>query len=175
MIRVVAVASNEIGSRVIRWGLGEPASHLAIVTSEIAIHVVGKGVESTRATGFWQHYRLVEHTHFRASVDAERRVIDDLLLMTRGVQYDWNSLAWFAWHGLLRKTLGRPVPLVNRFDDRDRSLCVELVYAFLESWAKITGESITMHDGQTWGTRSPLSCVLALRESRSCSPRESSC
>lgn len=171
MITLLAVRSNAIGSRIIRWGLGEAASHFAIMLDG------GPVVESDLARGF----HLTDRLEFLASHDIvkmlplsagsqllDMQIITKVILALKFQSYDRPGFLYFSWRALLRKLLGIPFPSRNNWQKDDLLLCVEVLYAFLDVWATMTGQSPSLTD-RVFGMMSPLDCIRFVEESIPCS------
>lgn len=167
MIAILAVRSEARGSRLIQWGLGEGASHLAIETPDYVYHSSVDGVERLMKWEFWDHYELVKAVGVPTLGDQANRIQQELKPMVQIVPYDYPALYYFAWRAFLRKAFGQPFPAKNAGDKRDAMLCVELLYAFCEAYAKIAGRTITLRD-RTFGVMTPLDCVAFMKESLGC-------
>lgn len=167
MIHVLAVRSGKFGSRLIRWGIDEEASHLAIECGGWVYHSSVHGVERVDPEEFWAAYEFVRGVRITGN-DTDGDGISDLLDEVCGVRrYDYGALAYFAYRAALKKFFGRPMPTRSEWDDQDRDLCVELLYAFFEAYAKIVGKTVTL-SGKAFGVMTPLACVAFTQETLGC-------
>ena len=154
-------------SRFIQWGLGEPASHLAIETADWVYHSSIGGVRRMSHPEFWSAHTLARGVRIPATDDEGAALERELDRLVDKVDYDYGAFAYFAWRAALRKFLGIPFPIVNAGDRPAAMLCVELLYGFFEAYAKIVGRTITLRD-KTFGVMTPLGCVAFATEAFGC-------
>lgn len=125
--------SNKIGSRLIRWALREPVSHVAFeFSSGLIVHSTFSGVGLAWDTEFHK-----EHTiplYLDATVDSVESEIDLMNMMLdiyMGRKYDYTAFIYFSWRALLFHLFRVPLPARNKWNDKGRYLCTELAALFL--------------------------------------------
>jgi hypothetical protein len=158
MTRIVAVYSDTPGSQLIRWGLGEKASHLAIEVGNLVFHSELKGVNSVPANAFWANHHWVDQAPISTRVDWDGFLQDRLQKIVK-TPYDQPAFAFFAWRAALRKFAGVPFPKVNYLDSPKALICVEMVKAFDDAYAAVTGRKPVMEPGESFAIMSPLDAV----------------
>lgn len=139
-MKILFVQSNLIGSKIIRWGLEEPVSHVAIEFSDgnLIYHSYGSGIRVIQPDEFYKHNVVVAsitlntasdkdiHAHFLKSLPPRQR-------------YDYFGLLYFAWRGFLRKSFKIPLPRFNAWQERENFLCTELDYILCNTLAEKIG------------------------------------
>jgi hypothetical protein len=171
VIRVCAVTADKLVCRFIRWGLGEAASHLALIFDGQVIHsTLAGGVHAEETAPFLETYRVVDSVDLVGASEAEQLcVYRNTLLLFEGAPYDVEGFIGFAAAAAGKKFLGRKPPPFNPGDDQKAFLCVEVLYGFLDVWAMIKGQSITLTT-DTLGIMTPLACIRWLREALLANP-----
>ena len=155
MIHVWALKSDRLASRVIRFGLGEDASHLAIGFMDKIWHSSVNGVEVLKPTAIL-NYQISSYVILPADEYQERRICYELTSHDPS-GYDWRAFVYFSWRALLKVSLGIPIPDRGP-EDEDRFLCVEALYTFLEVYSQVTGRTIEL-PGRMLSVMSPIECL----------------
>jgi hypothetical protein len=162
MIKIAAVKANTAGSKIIRWGLGEPASHLLIVfgRSMMAMHFYGNGFHLESVEKVYPHYSDVAAIHLRVERenDLAKWMIRDLV----GAHYDSHGFMYFACAAAKRKLFGIPLPRRNKLQRDTQNICTEILYSFLDAYAEICGKSYPL--GRDFGVTTPMECIQLLKD-----------
>jgi hypothetical protein len=128
-------ASNTISSRLIRWALGEPVSHVAIEFPD------GLVVHSKLLTGVTLEWTSEFHSknkviytvnypiHWRVRKDLLKFVLD----LHAKASYDYKGLLYFAWCALKYKLFKIPYPPTITWQNANQFLCTELAVKFIDS------------------------------------------
>lgn len=159
MIRVWAVRSEQLASKLIRFGLNQDASHLALGISGAVYHSSIHGTEWLAHEAFWwgkQPKEIACFVELEATPEQEARIRDAMMAQSKQ-GYDWLAFAFFSWRCLLQLTLRIPLPTRGP-DGIESSLCVEALYSFLEIYCAVTGGSIIL-PGKELSVMSPRDCV----------------
>lgn len=160
MIRVVAVRSKKFGSKFIAWGLGEKASHLAIQISDTVFHSELKGVHSDDVKTFTDAHEIVDEKILNQTYAAEVMLLGSMrTIAAQEYKYDVGAFVYFTWRAALKKFFGRPFPFVSVGDADDQFLCVELLYAFIDNYVRITGKSPAIGLPRELGIMSPQAAL----------------
>lgn len=166
-MRLLAVKSPLIGSRLIQWALNEPASHLAIEfnASRAIYHSYLSGVQAAKPQEFFGTYRVVGSLDFSITTAQEIAVWKEFttLLPTRPITYDYPALLNFAYHAVKLRLLGIPLPHKADWQQEESFLCTEIVYIFAEAYAKIMGEQI-LPENVDYAMTSPWQAINLLSE-----------
>jgi hypothetical protein len=158
MIDVYAVKSDAPGSRFICWGLGEPASHLAIGVGEWVFHSIMEGVTRVDRKSFWDTHHFVAQAPLMSRIDWESR-IDERLRGVVGMPYDQPAFSYFAWCAFRRKFFGEPLPKKNPLDQGKEFLCVELLKTFDDVYSEVTGKKPAMAPDKAFAIMTPMDAV----------------
>jgi hypothetical protein len=162
-IRIMAVAGTTAGSKIIRWGVGEEASHLAVEfpRGEV-IHSTLGGTRKMSAVEFHEHYRVVKECSFPDGKD----VAMVQALMWAGLQdraYDRPAFVFFAWRAFMRKFFSVPFPKRNYWESKDLYLCVEVILRLGDAQKTVDGAAC-FDSNQAWGMMTPEECVNLLSQ-----------
>jgi len=136
-LKILFVKANKIGSKIIRWGLNEPASHVAVQfgTSAMVYHSYLTGIREAHETDFHTDYDIV------SEIDLD--LFDESFILSRFEDaipkkqtYDYPALFYFAWRGFLYKYFHRPFPRLNSWQEGGGFLCTEITYILAEILAE---------------------------------------
>lgn len=134
-MRFLFTKSNLLGSKTIRWGLGQDCSHVAfeVTPSGFADPVV---IESRLDRGVFAHdlpglLKVNEIVHSLRLV-APNPAFEDALfesLIKNAVGRKYDRKAFFFWIGaaIAKRALGRSMPTKNPWGTRRDHLCVEVI------------------------------------------------
>jgi hypothetical protein len=126
-MQILFTRSNKIGSKIIRWGLGEPVSHAAIRYDDYVVHSYMHGVTMTHISEFLKHSEVVYTVTIPNNVPRLFR----LFLRTSTASYDIGALLYLTLHFGLRK-MGIPSPKKNLWQTSGMYLCTEWVSSYLD-------------------------------------------
>ena len=148
-MRLMFVYADKLGSRIIRWGLKEPVSHVAVDTqTEKGIyHSYGSGIRQVSRQDFHDDYTVYRslYIHFPENLQAQAVAKFESYLSPH-YRYDYPALGFFAFRALLRRTLRIPFPKTNRMQLIDSFLCTEVVYLVAQVYAEMSGKLILQPD-----------------------------
>jgi len=120
--------SNMPASKLIRWGLNEPASHFAIMFNNgIVCHQSFTGF----TIDWYPHWKkrnvIVKRlTPHRQTIGGDRDLMTLLATKFAGKKYDYLGFLYFSWRAFLRKFFRLPLPPINRLGDDPSVLCTGL-------------------------------------------------
>lgn len=132
-MKVLFTTTNWPMSWLIRWGLGEPVSHV--------MFVFGNHVIESKFTGIKQNLfselkaNVIYELDFGfLDLKSEDEIWCSLMELTkRKARYDWGAFLYFGWRAFLKKFFGKEFPKKNPLGSKHKFLCTELV-EFLPSW-----------------------------------------
>lgn len=167
-MKLLFVKSPMIGSRIIRWGLDEPVSHVIVSFDvdkmPVMFHSYGSGLTRLYADEFEKHrYEIVDLVELPLIFSQELAARKEFEASTGYQKYDYLALAYFSWRVFLKKFFKKPLPDVNRWGFSDYDLCTEAVYLVAEIYAKITAKMI-LPPARDLGIVSPWELCGLLRE-----------
>lgn len=126
---VLFTRSNRPGSKLIRWALNEPVSHVAIRTSNAIIHSNFWGTHSDWENR-WLDKNIVVYTiRVRLPFEETMNRLQDL--MSKYTKYDWGAFLYFGYRAILSKITGQPLAGHNAWNTRDAYLCTEFATKLL--------------------------------------------
>lgn len=139
-MRILFVKADLIGSKIIRWATGQCCSHVAIIsdTFETVYHSYGKGMERQTSKEFLKKYTVMHTISVYLSIEEEKLMLEQLSVRTKNIGYDYGAFLYFAWRVFLNKFFKISYPKVNKWDSKEKFLCTEALYSFIESYALIT-------------------------------------
>jgi len=125
-MQIVCTKSNLIGSKIIRWGLGEPVSHFAInFDNKIVFHSSFSGVHLTSYPTFIKKHTVVFSLNMSLS-EVEEESVYQSIIPSEEDGYDVRAFICLALLAAKRKFFGIPFPTVNPDDNKNKFLCTEL-------------------------------------------------
>lgn len=141
-MKLLWVAADKPGSRLIRWGLNSDCSHFAVAFDEVSghdsgivFHSYGKGTQVVFLQKFLAFYTVL-HALEPASpltLVEEEAAYQSIIKYEADRDYDYPALAWFAWRGVLKKLLGWKIDGVNRWQRSEARLCTGIAPSVLGS------------------------------------------
>lgn len=145
---------NKIGSRIIAKSTKnihpelKECSHVVIKMGPIIFEsTIGKGVTIIPYKNWIKEHRVVYA--FQCATDRKAKdVINNVISKFYGKKYDWNGIAYFSWRVLLFLLFGSKIPKKNKWEQKNKFFCVELI------------ESIT---GEKYSMTSPIQLVKILK------------
>lgn len=127
-MRIVFTKSNLIGSKLIRWGLNEPTSHVAFVFDEkLVIHSSLNGVELAWFNTFCKKNDIVFHLKYDLPLEQEEEIYQSILNNYDSSGYDYKAYFYFAWCILKMKLFKTPLPKSNAWGSKGSFLCTEMI------------------------------------------------
>ncbi len=138
-MKILAVKSDKIGSKIIRWGIDEPASHIVIEfpLSQVAYHSYIFGIEAKWGHELRKHYKIVGEIDLKISPQVEKKCLDIFReSIPRKQHYDYGAIIYFGWCALMHKLFNRPYPRLNDWNEDEGFLCTEIIYLLATALAK---------------------------------------
>ena len=148
-MRLLFVRADKIGSRIIRWGLSEPASHVAVEfnTSDLVYHSYVIGIRAATKRHFHANYDVVSSVSFNLTEDQDRKCFTDFFDSIPVKQsYDYPALMYFGWRAFLKKYFNHDFPRFNTWQKTEGFLCTEATYLLAEVLAQRLGIMILPED-----------------------------
>jgi hypothetical protein len=155
-MKLLFVRSNKLGSRIIRWGLGEPVSHVAVDIPAGIYHSYGTGIIKSSRDAFHAVYtvhRSLEISFPETLQQAATELFESYVSPHDG--YDYPALAFFAFRAMLKKLLRVPFPKTNRLQVIESFLCTEIVYLVAQVHAELVGDALLLEVGDDLAMHSP--------------------
>jgi hypothetical protein len=144
-MKIVFTASDKILSKVIRWGLDEPCSHVVLVfDNEIAFHSNLSGAHVDWWNGMKNHLRVVDEIDLPMSLEEEESVYQGILKSAYGHSYDYLGFMFFVFRGLMYKFLKVPFPEDNKWKTSGADLCVEVLQYLPQRLGIVTPKNISI-------------------------------
>jgi hypothetical protein len=128
-VKILFVKSNLLGSKIIRWGLNEESSHVAIQFNSLIVHSSVFGVSLVWNKSFYKHYKVVNELDYSDRLDLreEDKVFCGIMDNYDESRYDYSALIYFIFRGLLKKLFKIPFPNKNPLNEANSFLCTELI------------------------------------------------
>lgn len=145
--------SDQIGSRLIKWGLEEDCSHFALAFFEhrgrsapLIESKAAHGVKLRWLGDFLEHNKVVHALKFpfesgKQQADLFHHTSSEVI----GIEYDKRGIAYWAIAGALKKFFGRPIPMTNKWGRNEQLYCVEIIEA-MEEFMKTLGIDLNTFD-----------------------------
>jgi hypothetical protein len=136
--------TNKVGSRLIRWGLDEPASHFAPVysicpkrTKGLIFHSDFGGFQLDWLQGYLKTVNVVKAIEpIVLSKEDEHYITQKIITKLYGKGYDIPAFIYFTYRAALRKLLTKPLPPINEWNTDD-ILCTgiaDYLYKHMPHW-----------------------------------------
>jgi hypothetical protein len=131
MMSLLWYKNNKPGSKLIRWGLEEEASHFAMgffindqQTSGVIVHQKFEGFDIDWYPYYAKHNKLVYGlTPKDTSITDQRSIFHKACEEFSGLDYERTGFIYFGWRAALRKFFGKPLPDRNTWGGRRDILC----------------------------------------------------
>lgn len=138
-------------SKLIMWGLNEPASHLAIdlPSLDVVLHSDLLGLHQAWRGGFLRAHTIVQTFKVwlpPAVQTAVQNKLTSYMASLQGGSYDYGAFAYFAYRAGLAKLTGAPIPKTCPWGDKDSYLCTEGAYLLNEALVECTGHPLFDYD-----------------------------
>jgi hypothetical protein len=125
-MKILFSTTNQIVSKIIRKGLNEPVSHVALqFENGIVVHSSMTGVQTD-----WKDEYLSENIivyEIPIIIKNENEFLNNMMTETNNKKYDYSAFFYFCWRGLLKKIFKKPFPKKNKFGKNHAYICTELV------------------------------------------------
>jgi hypothetical protein len=127
MLKILFTRSTRIGSKLIRWGLKEPTSHVAIESSGLVFHANPSGVIIEPLEHFKKHSETLFEVELEDGLDSLKKQINTHWR----APYDWGSVLWLTLRSLLKK-VGIKISKANLMNSTNMFICHEWVTQVLD-------------------------------------------
>ena len=141
-MRLLWVAADSVGSKLVRWGLDSDCSHFAICFDEdsdgggIVFHSYGKGTQLEWLEEFRKHYYIVHcmEPEEELSLEAEEKVYKEILRGESGRVFDYAGIIYFGLVALWNKITGsKKLPSSNKWQKKNMRLCTGIAPAVFKA------------------------------------------
>jgi len=125
--------ADKIGSRLIRWGLGEDCSHVVVrLDLSDGPHyyesTIDKGVHETTFDEFTDSHDVVHEISLKEYHSTFEQAMSTLLKRKVGKShYDWKAISFWAIAAMAKRWWGQVPPRVNMWDEPGANFCVEIL------------------------------------------------
>ena len=130
MITLLFTKSPKWGSRLIRWALNEPVSHVAVfIGGGVDLVVHSKfygGVDIDTIKTFQKHNQIL----YQIDLPFSQKTYDELLSLEEK-PYDYSAFLWLGWRAILRKLFGVKVPAIDPLNAKGCFICTEVANVVL--------------------------------------------
>ena len=128
-MKVLFVRDYGLASALIRWGTGEPCSHVALQFGPTIIESVGHGIIERDSESF----RKSKDVMFELEPSFEFHPSDEAWLLEElkkrvGRPYDYLAMLYLAWQCLKVKFWGSKWPKNNPWGEEWNYLCTEVLF-----------------------------------------------
>lgn len=125
-MRIIFTTNQIIGSTLIRWVTGQPASHVAFVFDDkVVIHSSLFGIDLKWFKTYQKHNKIIEEIVIPLRSSSEEKVWQTLMDQHDETQYDFGAVVYQALFRILG-LIGIKLPMVNIWADRNHDMCVEV-------------------------------------------------
>lgn len=130
-MKIVFTKSNNIFSKLIRFFLNEPVSHMAIVFDEkIVFQSNLLGVSIAWYETFKKKNDVVYEFDFNTVLEKEEELYQNVITVNDEKDYDFAAFFYFSWRAILYKFFKIPIPRFNKFNNINQYLCIEILKFF---------------------------------------------
>jgi len=127
-MKIIFTKNTSCLSKLIRWGLNEPVSHVAIVFDDkIVFHSNLPGVRVEWYNSFKRSNEIVFEKQYDMPLYEEEALYQQVIDENDKKTYDFSGFLYFIWRGALRKFLKKPFPSSNKKNNPNLDFCVELI------------------------------------------------
>lgn len=127
-----ATTSSHWSSGLIRWGLGEPASHFIVVYDDWVYHATFPEFKREPLSNFLGKSRVIEAVQFPHLTNPQKlKIVHNIVKHFHGDRYDFFALAYFTKRAVMNKFCGFDWPERNEWDT-EWPICTELAEAIEE-------------------------------------------
>lgn len=127
-MKIIWTKSSLPLSKLIRWGLKEESSHIAIVFDDKIVFQSNLfGVHIDWFNSFKKKCTIVYEIEQKLPLEQEEAIYQAIINKDDGKSYDYKAFAYFIWCGILKKFFNKPLPAVNKWNNVDSFICVELL------------------------------------------------
>jgi hypothetical protein len=132
-VKILLTRSNQPLSRMIRWVLQIPGSHLVIVfDNKIAFHSNLLGAHVEWYNTLKRSLEIVHEIEISGTLEQEEDAYQGVINRLDGKPYDYLFLLSIAWRACLKRFFGIPIP-EQLLERPDWLLCTEVFYE-LPAW-----------------------------------------
>ena len=127
-MKIIFTKNTTIISKLIRWGLKESVSHVAIVfDNKIVFHSNFIGTNIQWFNEFKKHNNVVLTLVYDMSLDEEELIYQDVIDKNIAKQYDYTAFLFFTFRTILHKLFGTKYPIKNPANRSWAWICTEAI------------------------------------------------
>jgi hypothetical protein len=132
-MNILGTCSNKIGSRLIRWGTGDPISHVAIhFDSGLILHATGGGVELDWYPVFKENNKIIYSVKIPTDPGDDMAIMGRITEKTLHTGYDFAALTYLSIRVLMQRLFKHNLKGKNLWDSDNNVICTELVAILLD-------------------------------------------
>ena len=125
-MRVVFTKCDTPISKLIRWGLEEPISHVGFeFDNSLVVHSSISGICIQTSSKFYSENTKVFSVDILTVND--REALSTLIKKSRYKFYDYPAFLYLCWRGFLKKFFNKNFPRKNKFNIRNSEICTEVI------------------------------------------------
>lgn len=166
-ISLLFCAGDSLLSRTIRWGLKEPASHVALDVpgSQAVIHSDLLGLHLDKRCDFMAAHEIVSRFRIRLTARSQIQVSAKLLRYVNSTHedYDFGAFAGLTVAAIKSRLTGVPFPRTSPWGNDRELLCTEIAYLLNQALVEVTGRILLKYDTEL-DALSPWRLYQLLRE-----------
>ncbi len=118
-------------SKLIRWGLNEPVSHMAIVFDEkLVFHSNFKGIHIEWFETFKRDNEIVLEIDIKTDLYNEEKTYQSIITAYDGKGYDYLGLVYLIYKGFMHKLFNKSLPTDNKWASNNKYFCIEIIKLF---------------------------------------------
>lgn len=139
-MKIVFTKNEMILSKLIRWGLKEPVSHIGFVYGDIIFHINLLGGHIEYFPTFEKHNEIVKTIDTKMPVHIAKVIFWEIVKAYDGIAYDFSGLFYFLWRGFLWRFFGLDFPAKNALENPGAALCVKAINILPKEYFNIDPE-----------------------------------
>jgi hypothetical protein len=128
-MEIIFTRQNGVISKLIRKITGEEVSHVAFIYMQNVYHSTHAGAAICTLKKFREKSEIVHRVKLPKKYDL---CFHYRFAQIEGATYDLPAAIYAGWRILLNKTLGLPIPELNKFNFKDAYICTELAQKILK-------------------------------------------
>lgn len=143
-MKIMLTTTDKLTSRLIRWGLKEPGSHIAIQwSSEFVVHCSFFGCKPEWSSKFLGTSRIIKSVEILLTDRELEETRARLSKYYYDDAYDYGGFFYYVISVLAHRFLKVKLPKQNKWQDPEKSLCTNVIKAFPEwVWESIRDRDI---------------------------------
>lgn len=144
-MRIIFTRNSTLLSKIIRAGLKEPVSHVAIVFDDkIVFHSNLKGTHIEWFNEFKKKSDVVYTLSYDLSLEEEEAIYQSVIDKNISKPYDFSAFLFFAYRAFMHKVFGTDYPITNPANKSWAWICVEAVGSLPEKFQPKTPIDLSM-------------------------------